>query len=313
MLDPKHLYWLAEIVDLGSFSQAAQKLNVTQPTLSRAVQVIEDQVGSPVVERERYGVRPTRIGQRLAEAGRTIADSRVEAENAVDLWRGGQDRELRVGVGPMLAASIMGDFFSELLENRTRYALRVVSATASRLIERLNEGQLDVVLAPEQINLFQDDLVQHKLFEDSLSVFAGPLNRLYTRTEKIRPEELAGQRWIAIGALSGIFGSQKEIFADIGATNVSATISFTGDVVMAAEILKGTNALCIMPMVLGRLSEVLLGTRKLPLSVELPSRDVVLWCRRNEQHRPDILDFQRRIEDYLAEEPRVSAELGHNP
>lgn len=98
MLDPKHLYWLSEIVDLGSFSHAAQKLNVTQPTLSRAVQVIESQVGSRVLERKRYGVKPIGIGLRLAEAGRNIAAFRVDAENAVDLWRTGLHREVRLGV-----------------------------------------------------------------------------------------------------------------------------------------------------------------------------------------------------------------------
>ncbi|MEM9840302.1 MAG: LysR family transcriptional regulator [Pseudomonadota bacterium] len=296
MLDPKHLYWLAEIVDLGSFSQAAAKLNVTQPTLSRAVQVIEDQVGSPVVERERHGVRPTRIGQRLAETGRSIAGSRIQAENAVDLWRGGQDRELRVGVGPMLAASIMGAFFSELLEAKTKYAVRVVSATASRLIERLNEGELDIVLAPEQINLLQDDLYQHKLFEDRLAVFAGPKNQFYKRAEPIEAEELADERWIAIGALSGIFGSQKEVFSSMGMKRASASINFTGDVLMAAEMLLKTDVLCIMPARLGNWSGVLRGTKVLPLTVTLPSRDVVLWCRRTERHRPDVLDFLKRLE-----------------
>ena len=299
MFDPKHLYWLAEIVDLGSFSQAAQKLNVTQPTLSRAVQVLEDQVGSPVVERERHGVRPTRIGQRLAETGRTIADSRMQAENAVDLWRGGQDREFRVGVGPMLAASIMGDFFSELTKVKTKYAVRVVSAMASRLIERLNAGELDVVLAPEQINLLQDDLYQHKLFEDRLAVFAGSKNQFYSKTAPIAPEELANETWIAIGALSGIFGSQIEVFSSLKVRRTSASINFTGDVVMAAEMLMKTDVLCIMPQKLGSWSSVLKGAKVLPLKVTLPSRDVVLWCRRTERHRPDVLDFLGRFENFI--------------
>ena len=59
MIDAKHLLWLAEISDLGSLSRAAEKLNVTQPTLTRAVQVIEAQVGGKVLTRERHGVRPT--------------------------------------------------------------------------------------------------------------------------------------------------------------------------------------------------------------------------------------------------------------
>ena len=301
MIDPKHLYWLAEITDLGSFSQAAQKLNMTQPTLSRAVRVIEDQVGSPVLERERYGVRPTRIGQRLAKAGREIAESRMQAENAVDLWKGGQDRELRVGVGPMLAASVMGRFFAELVENRPRYALRVVSATASRLIEQLNDGQLDLVLAPEQINLLQEDLFQHKLFADRLAVFAGPKNPLSKATEAIDPETLADRNWIAIGALSGIYGSQKEIFAGLGTKGTTASVSFTGDVNMAADILMRTDALCIMPRILARLSGVLAEVTEVTLPVVLPSRDVVLWARRAERHRPDILDFQNRLETHLFE------------
>lgn len=300
MLDPKHLYWLAEIVDLGSISQAAQNLNVTQPTLSRAVQVIEDRVGSPVLERERYGVRPTRIGQRLAETGRTISNSRIQAENAIELWKGGQDRELRLGVGPMLAASIMGDFFAGLLEDKPRYALRVVSATASGLIERLNDGELDIVVAPEQINLFQDDLVQHKLFEDCLAVFAGPKNRFFGSQSTLDPAELSGERWIVIGALSGIFGSQNEVFAGIGLQGVSASIAFTGDVVMAAELLQRTDALCVMPKLLGGMSNVLAGARELPLARTLPRRDIVLWCRRAERHRPDVLDFLGRLEAFTS-------------
>ena len=302
MLDPKHLYWLSEIVDLGSFSHAAQKLNVTQPTLSRAVQVIESQVGSRVLERKRYGVRPIGIGIRLSEAGRNIAAFRVDAENAVDLWRGGLHREVRIGVGPMLAASFMGGFFSCMLKEKTKYAMRVVSATASWLIDQLNEGNLEIVLAPEQINHFQDDLVQHKIFEEQLAIFAGPGNSIGKSREIVEPSELQGQEWIAIGALSGIFGSSKEIFANIGLKGVTAKISFTGDILMAAEILQRTNTLCIMPQKLGQLSPILKNTHLVRVSMELPRRDIVIWCRRNDQFRPEIQYFHNRLQTYLAAE-----------
>ena len=168
------------------------------------------------------------------------------------------------------------------------------------MIERLNDGHLDIVLAPEQINLFQDNLIQHKLFDDQLAVFARPRHSLTTSGEGIDPDQLSGRKWIAIGALSGIYGSQKEILTGLGAEPATASITFTGDVVMAAEILKRTDALCIMPRVLARLSGVLAGVREVPLQVELPSRNIVLWCRRSERHRADILDFQKRLESYLS-------------
>ena len=299
MIDPKHLAWLAEIADLGSLSHAARKLNLTQPTLTRVVQIVEDRVGSKVFERERRGMRPTRIGERLVEVGRDILANRSRAEDIVDLWRQGLDRSLRVGVGPVFAASIMGEFFAEVIARRPRYSLFVESATASRLIERLNEGELDIVLAPEQISLFQDDLIQRKLLKDELAIFAGSENPLIRREDLVTSEELEHQTWITVGALSGIYGSTKDVLEQLKVRQVSATISFTGDILMAADILRRTRAICVLPRILTLLSSPLHGIAPINFSGDLPSRDVVLWVRRENYELPDIQDFHSRLEELI--------------
>ena len=300
MIDPKHLAWLAEIADLGSLSHAARKLNLTQPTLTRVVQVVEDQVGSKVFQRERRGMRPTRIGERLVEVGRDILANRSRAEDIVDLWKQGLDRSLRVGVGPMLAASIMGEFFAEIVEDRPRYTLSVETATASRLIERLNEGALDIVLAPEQISLFQNDLIQRKLLKDRLAIFAGQGHPLSRRQDSVTSEELEDQTWITVGALSGIYGSTKDVMEHLKVRHVSATISFSGDILMAADILRRTQAICVLPRFLTLLSNPLHGIAPISFSGDLPSRDVVLWVRRADYELPDIQDFHSRLETLVA-------------
>ena len=63
-MNPKYLAQLATIVELGSVTKAAQKLNTTQPTLSRIIKLIEDRVGAPVLRRGRHGVTATEIGFR---------------------------------------------------------------------------------------------------------------------------------------------------------------------------------------------------------------------------------------------------------
>ncbi|MCH1516400.1 MAG: LysR family transcriptional regulator, partial [Alphaproteobacteria bacterium] len=55
-MDPRHLSQLATIIELGSVTRAAERLNVTQPTLSRTIRIIEDKVGGAVLRRDRYGV-----------------------------------------------------------------------------------------------------------------------------------------------------------------------------------------------------------------------------------------------------------------
>ena len=67
-MNPKYLAQLATIVELGSVTKAAQKLNTTQPTLSRTIKLIEDRVGAPILRRGRHGVTATEIGFRLAES-----------------------------------------------------------------------------------------------------------------------------------------------------------------------------------------------------------------------------------------------------
>ena len=302
MLDPKHLLWLAEIIDLGSMSRAAQKLHITQPTLTRAVQVIEDRVGGPVLRREHNGVRPTRIGERLADVGRKVVLSRLEAEDVIDLWRQGLAQELRIGVGPMLAISIMGRFLSEMLETRLRYSLKVVSATASRLIARLNEDELDVVLAPTQINLLQDDLVQDHLFDDELSVYAGKKNPLARSQSPIGLEDLSGQTWVAVGVHSAIFGSSREALSSIGLGGETAKISFTGDITMAVEIVNRTTALCILPKKLAQRTASLTQATELEIEVPLPKRDIAFWCKKADRDRPDILDFRKRVTQFVLRE-----------
>lgn len=299
MLDAKHLLWLAEIADLGSMSRAAQKLHVTQPTLTRAVQVVEDHVGGKVFEREPHGVRPTQIGERLVELGRQIALSRIQAEDTVDLWKEGLDKELRIGVGPMLAISFMGRFFAEMIDKPPKYSVKVVSATASRLIERLNMDELDVVLGPEHINLFHDDLVQSKLFDDRLAIFASSQNPLTRYQGNIPTETLSKQKWISVGALSGIFGSNKEVLSALGIRNLSAQISFTGDINMAIEVLEKTDCLCVLPRRLTENSEFADRVSALNVEGEFPTRNVNFWSRRKDRDRPDIVDFQKRLEASL--------------
>ena len=308
MLDPKHLSWLAEVADLGSMSSAAQKLHVTQPTLTRAIKVIEEHVGGKVLERERHGVRPTEIGARLVELGRRIVETKAEAEDIVDLWQDGLDRDLRVGVGTMLATTVMGDFFAELVNTPPRYGLRVVSATVSRLIERLNTDELDVVLAPERVNHFQDDLTQHRLMKDELAVFAGRQNPIVASRESVSADTLEAQTWISVGTLSGISGTNQEVFQILGMRSVPSRIAFTGDIVMVLQILRATNAVCVLPRRLVEMSPQMHDIVAVHTEPSLPARNLAFWSRRQDRDRPELIDFEDKVGSHFE---RISAPGTH--
>jgi DNA-binding transcriptional LysR family regulator len=83
----RQLEYLVAIVDAGSFTRAAERLNVTQPGLSHQFQALEREVGGPLLERLPRGVRLTSAGRSmlpharaaLAEAGRATLSARRAA------------------------------------------------------------------------------------------------------------------------------------------------------------------------------------------------------------------------------------------
>lgn len=72
LIDPKHLIQLSEIVDCGSFTLAAERLNTSQPALSRMATDLEKRLGAPVFASRRNSVTPTALGREIADYGRSI-------------------------------------------------------------------------------------------------------------------------------------------------------------------------------------------------------------------------------------------------
>ncbi|MCI5075237.1 LysR family transcriptional regulator [Oricola sp.] len=294
-MDPKHLYQFAVIVDLGSMKHAARRLNVTQPTLSRMVRILEDQVGSSLLRRDRYGVTPTQIGETLAQEGRAIAGSALRADDAVDQWRLGLTKELRIGVGPVLAVALMGRFLEDALANDWKSALRIEVGSVARLINRLDQGELDVVFAPSRINRAQARLTQEVVLDDRIAIYAGAKSPLAGREGIVPSEELSGQKWIAMGAVSGLRGSTREVLHMLGLKNDGVFMNFSGDATMTLHLLNSSNVMCVLPR---RLVELLPGEKRFTevrVGVDLPARNVAIWTSGTNHDLPAIRLLRERF------------------
>ncbi len=297
-MDPKFLSQLAVIVELGSVTKAARKLNVTQPTLSRSIKIIEHWVGGAVLRRGRYGVMPTDIGMRLAEEGRGVLRRSEQARIAIQEWRHGLSGELRVGVGPMLAATIMGDFFAETLIAPPTYGLKIDCEYATRLVERLSSGELDAAIIPYDLTCSKDTLFREVLFQDRLAVFVGEDDSLVGQ-KNVSPKALAEHHWISIGEVAGLFNTTRQTLDQLGLHDVTPKHECTGDINMILRMLEKTKACCIVPFRQLGVFQERFHVAPIDLDVELPTRNVALWTTISGRDRPEIIDFLVRFNDYL--------------
>ena len=81
----QQLAYFVALADVGSFTAAADSLRVAQPTLSRQVKALEDELGSPLVQRSRHALVLTPAGEAvLPLARRKLADkSKPESSSSL--------------------------------------------------------------------------------------------------------------------------------------------------------------------------------------------------------------------------------------
>ena len=73
------LHVLMAVVQAGSMGKAAQRLNITQPAISRSIAELEQALGVKLLDRHRQGVEPTEFGRALLDCGVAVFDDLRQA------------------------------------------------------------------------------------------------------------------------------------------------------------------------------------------------------------------------------------------
>ena len=110
----RHLRYLVAIADAGTFTQAAERMFVTQPTLSQQIRRLEEMVGTPLLDRRRDGLRLTDAGTILLEESRTVL-SLIEHGVRRSRQAAGLGRpRLRFALSPQLPEGLAADTAARL-------------------------------------------------------------------------------------------------------------------------------------------------------------------------------------------------------
>lgn len=95
-MDSNALKAFVTIIDQGSFSEAAETLHLTQPAISKRLAALENQLGTPLVDRTHRKAAPTDAGARLLPHARRILDEIHNARIALTSESGEVEGELRI-------------------------------------------------------------------------------------------------------------------------------------------------------------------------------------------------------------------------
>ncbi|WP_255358749.1 LysR family transcriptional regulator [Snodgrassella sp. CFCC 13594] len=145
-MDFKALHLWVELVDCGSFSAAAEKLSVSQSTVSKIIQALEDELGVALLQKGQAGrkrlVLPTEIGQMVYERARHIVQQvGLLQEDVVD-YQNHKIGTLRIGIS-LLGSRLLTPAFFEFHQRWPGIELAFLEEGAHTIEKALLANQLD--------------------------------------------------------------------------------------------------------------------------------------------------------------------------
>jgi DNA-binding transcriptional LysR family regulator len=142
-MDSNSLSLLVEILDAGSLSQAARRLEMTRANVSYHLNQIEREVGMQLVRRTTRRIQATEIGQRLYEYGRSIRNEVMAAHEAVDALRGTLSGRIRLSVPSGYGQMVMSPW---LIDFKRRYPGIVLDVRFENRIADLLQEEIDIAV-----------------------------------------------------------------------------------------------------------------------------------------------------------------------
>lgn len=154
------LSYIVAVDKYRHFATAAQKIYITQPTLSMQIQKLEDELGVLIFDRSKTPVIPTSIGEEIIERAKIILHDAKHIEDMASLSDGELNGSFKVGIIPTIAPYLVPLFLRKFSEEHPNVELTFQEMLTSELLESLNDDQLDVgiIATPTEQHFFEEDL-----------------------------------------------------------------------------------------------------------------------------------------------------------
>lgn len=145
-MNSKQLQYVLVLAREGSFSQAAEILHISQPSLSQYIKKIENKIGLELFDRTNGDVRITDAGRVYIEASRKILDIEHQMENAFADLAANKKGALIIGTSPYRSAVMMPLIAKRFQAMYPGMHLIVREGTTTELVEGLEHGEFDLAL-----------------------------------------------------------------------------------------------------------------------------------------------------------------------
>ena len=288
-MELRHLRYFVAVVEEGSLTVAAERrLHTAQPSLSRQIRDLEDEVGVPLLMRSVRGIKPTASGKAFLEHARlAIAETEAAIEAA---QRAARPQTQRFALGFLTGQEMewLPEAMNTLKDQLPHIEVSVSSHYSPSLADALVRGKLDLAFMRREENT--PSLEYKTVFTEPLVVVL-PSDHPLAALDSISAKELESESFLGMSdtgpALQKII---DEYFARCGIhIRPSQKVD---NLAMAMSLVASMRGVTLLPTYANNFLPWSVVSR--PLEGEAPTIDLVVGCKRGNQS-PTLALFLSRL------------------
>lgn len=169
-------YFLA-VSQTMNFTRAAEQCHVAQPSLTRAIKLLEEELGSDLFRRERKLTHLTEFGQRMLPLLRQCYESALTAKTLAKTIRSGALAPLAIAISQSVDMSVLTPVLAELARSFPGLELKFARGSETEIAACLKKGDVEIAIAGDSVERW-DRLDCWPLFSELLALVVWQSHRL---------------------------------------------------------------------------------------------------------------------------------------
>ncbi|MBQ4828459.1 LysR family transcriptional regulator [Alteromonas sp. MMG017] len=273
----RQLTALLHVVELQSYTAAAQYLGLSQPTLHRTIKDLEQFCEQALLQRSPTGVEPTWRAKQLRRYASLFFAELQQGIDEMHEFNGQVNGSLRIGSLPLARSEIVPLAVLQLNDEFPEASISIVDGPYGEQFNSLLHGQLDLIVGA--LRSPSPDTMQRQLFKDQLSIVVKANHPLVTR-QSITATELQQFDWVAPAKSTPARHVFSQIFVSRGLAPPSHVIECSSLVAVRGILLNSERA-ALLP---ARQVEVEVRAGLLvvcPMTLPDTDREIGLTMRKN--------------------------------
>jgi len=276
-LDERQLRAFLAVAETGSLGRAAMLVHLTQPSLSRVIQRMEQGLGHPLFERQSKGMTLTPAGEALLPHARLLQSEMLAARAELDALRGLRRGTVRIGAVAAVMRTLVAQSLGRLLQDFPQLTAEAIEAVDGELGDALSGRRIDLAVTASELDPASAELMGTCDYTDDFAVFCAMANPIPSNPTM---NQLGSQGWVMPGKAMTPRIQFEAICAGLGLAPPVIAVE-TGSVEMMIAVSANSNVLCWLPQPLlaGHLANGLM--RKLDVPAMERTRRFLLYRRRS--------------------------------